>query len=129
MAVSCQSVLDAFPGEINSDNNDLKQQIQNYHTPVIESSLEEANSKKTLRTRNNQKSRYIPQLEGPSVMIPITMSSEITSIMCGNPAIVQKSSNRPADLLMPNILGHKLIATSTNKYVPFPSTFLTPLDG
>jgi len=75
------------------------------------------------------KSTYITQLGGPSVMIPISVSSEISSITGGNPSIAPITSNRPSDVLRPTIPTHKLVTTSTKADARFPSTFATHLNG
>ena len=80
-------------------------------------------------TRKIQKLRYNPWLGGRSVTISITISSELTSITCGNPLFTPKTSNRQSDLLTPTNPGHELIATSTMADARFLSTFPTPLDG
>jgi len=80
-------------------------------------------------TREFRKSKYIPRLGCPLVTIPITMSSEISSITHGTPSIVPKTWNRPSDSLKPTIPSHKLIATSTKADARFPSTFPSPPDG
>jgi hypothetical protein len=57
------------------------------------------------------------------------MSSEISSITCGNPFMAPKISNRQSDLSKPTIPSQKLIATSTKPDETFPSTFPTPRNG
>lgn len=79
--------------------------------------------------RKIPKSRYIPHLGGPSVTIPITLSSDISSITRGYPVIILKTLNWPSDLSKPTFPSPKLITTSTKADARFPSTFPTPLDG
>jgi len=66
---------------------------------------------------------------GPSGVIPITISSKITSITSGNYFIVAKTSNRLLDLSKPTIPCNKSIATSIKADSRFPSPLLVPADG
>jgi len=84
----------------------------------------------TLRwTRKIRRALYKAWLYGPSVMIPITISSWILSITSCNLFSSLKTSCRPLDLLPPAIPSLKLISTSMMVDERVLSTFPTPPDG
>ena len=121
--------VDEIPVETDSKNHGLYRCIPPTHSTAHESDTEEAGSWEPLIDTEYPEIRNIPQLGGPSVTIPITVSSNIISITRGNPFIVPKTSNRPSDSLNPTIPSQKFIVTSMNVDARFLSTFPTPLDG